>query len=96
MKIDPTLPAAAGPAGAEAGARKAGGGFADMLEHAVEKVNRSLLEADDLRRRLAAGEPVDVARTMIATTKAGLSLRLLLQVRNKVVSAYEEIMRIQP
>lgn len=79
--------------GVKAGA--AGRGFKEMLEDTVSKVNTDLLHAADLTGRKAAGEPLDIAQTVIESTKAELSFRLLLQVRNKVLNAYEEIMRMQ-
>lgn len=70
-------------------------GFDDMLKNAIESVNDRMLEADDLTQRSAVGEPVDIHELMIASTKAELSFRTLLQVRNKALTAYEEIMRMQ-
>ena len=48
-----------------------------------------------MAQQMAAGKPVNLADTMIAITKADLSFKLLLQVRNKALSAYDEIMRMQ-
>ncbi len=70
-------------------------GFGEMLEKAVGKVNDNILAAQDVSERLAKGEPVDIADTMIAISKADVSFRLLMQVRNRALSAYEEIMRMQ-
>ncbi len=70
-------------------------GFADLLKNAVQTVNERMNEADALTQKSAVGEPVDIHELMIASTKAELSSRLLLQVRNKVLTAYEEIMRMQ-
>ncbi len=70
-------------------------GFGEMLEKAVGKVNENILAAQDISERLAKGEPVDIADTMIAISKADVSFRLLMQVRNRALSAYEEIMRMQ-
>ena len=44
---------------------------------------------------MSLGEPRDVHEVMIAMEKAGISLRLMVQVRNKILAAYEEIMRLQ-
>ena len=70
-------------------------GFSDMLKDAVNKVNSRLVEAEDLSTRLAMGEDLDIAGVMSTMTKASISFRLLLQVRNKALGAYEEIMRMQ-
>ena len=70
-------------------------GFGDMLKQAISQVNQRLKEADELANRLAMGEHVDIAQVMSAMAKADISFRLLLQVRNKALNAYEEIMRMQ-
>lgn len=70
-------------------------GFAELLKKAASKVNAQHFAADGLTQRLAAGESLDIAQTMLAITKVDLSLRLLVQVRNKALTAYEEIMRMQ-
>ncbi len=86
--------------GAEAKAPSGGegssvAGFGDMLKQAISQVNQRLKEADELANRLAMGEHVDIAQVMSAMAKADISFRLLLQVRNKALNAYEEIMRMQ-
>ncbi len=72
-----------------------GAGFGDVLKGAVSKVNSDLLNAQSVSEQVAAGEPVDVAQAMLALSKADLSFKLLLQVRNRALGAYEEIMRMQ-
>jgi flagellar hook-basal body complex protein FliE len=72
-----------------------GRGFKEMLEDTVSKVNKDVLHAQDLAGGKAAGEHLDIAQTVIESTKAELSFRLFLQVRNKVLNAYEEMMRMQ-
>lgn len=70
-------------------------GFADLLKNAIQTVNGRMNEADALVQKSAVGEPVDIHELMISSTKAELSFRTLLQVRNKALTAYEEIMRMQ-
>ena len=70
-------------------------GFGDLLKQSISAVNKRLVEAEDLGNRLAMGEHVDIARVMSEMAKADISFRLLLQVRNKALNAYEEIMRMQ-
>ncbi len=72
-----------------------GKGFQKMLEDSLGNVNRQIIESKNMARQMAAGQPVNLADTMIAITKADLSFKLLLQVRNKALSAYEEVMRMQ-
>ncbi|OEU76430.1 MAG: flagellar hook-basal body complex protein FliE [Desulfuromonadales bacterium C00003093] len=69
--------------------------FGDMLKNAASRVNQDILTAHKRSESMAAGEQVDIARTMIDITKADVSFKMLLQVRNKALSAYEEVMRLQ-
>ncbi len=71
------------------------GGFEDMLKESLEKVNALQGEADKNIEGLAAGKGGDLHNTMIAIEKADLSFNLMVQVRNKLLAAYEEIMRMQ-
>jgi flagellar hook-basal body complex protein FliE len=52
-------------------------------------------ESDKLTGQLVTGEVQDVHEVMIAAQKASLSLQMTVQVRNKVVEAYQEVMRMQ-
>lgn len=52
-------------------------------------------EAGRLEDSVASGENVNIHQAVIAGEKAGLSFRLLMQVRNKMVEAYQEVMRMQ-
>ena len=70
-------------------------GFGQMLGKAIETVNQHHIEADQATVDLATGRSSDVHKAMIAIEKADVSLRMLMQVRNKIVSAYETIMRTQ-
>ncbi len=70
-------------------------GFSQMLKEGMDRVNTSLNKADELASGLAAGRDVDVPDAMIAITRAEISFKMFLQIRNKALSAYEEIMRLQ-
>ena len=70
-------------------------GFGNFLKGAVGEVNQLHHEADQAVEALAAGRSQDVHNTMIALQKADVSFQLLMQIRNKVVSAYETVMRMQ-
>ena len=70
-------------------------GFGDLLKKAVESVNTMQHEAGRLENAVAQGENVNIHQAVIAGEKAGLSFKLLMQVRNKMVDAYQEIMRMQ-
>lgn len=76
-------------------AKSVGEGFADALQTAVSKVNDTQLAADTAVEKLQTGESRNLHEVMISMEKADISMRLLLQVRNKVIDAYQEIMRMQ-
>lgn len=58
-------------------------------------MNDAQLQADQAITDLTTGKQQDLHQTMIAIEKASLSFELMMQVRNKIVSAYEEISRMQ-
>jgi flagellar hook-basal body complex protein FliE len=69
--------------------------FAGIIKRAMNDVNQAQIEADKAIQELATGNEKNIHQTMIALEKAEVSFQLMLQVRNKIVSAYEEIMRMQ-
>lgn len=69
--------------------------FANMLENSIEKVNELQVHADKAIKELVAGRTKNVHETMLAVERADLSLKLMMQVRNKIIDAYREIMRMQ-
>jgi flagellar hook-basal body complex protein FliE len=71
------------------------GSFATLLQQSLERVNGLQHEADAAARAFAVGQAPSVHDVMIAMEKADLSLRLTTKVRNKVVEAYQEMMRMQ-
>jgi flagellar hook-basal body complex protein FliE len=76
---------------------KVGGGegsFSGLLREALSQTGRLQQEADTLVEQVARGQSGNLAETMIAIEKAQISFQLMLQVRNKVVEAYQEIMRM--
>ncbi len=72
-----------------------GGGLSQTFEKLLQEVNQHQLNAEAKQVDLMVSEKKDIHGTMLALEKADLSMRLMLQVRNKLVSAYEEIMRMQ-
>ena len=60
-----------------------------------DEVNRNQLEAENNIVEMVAGRNKDIAGTMVSMEKADTSVRMLMGVRNKIVNAYEEIMRMQ-
>ena len=71
-----------------------GDGFGEFIKGAVEKVNNMEARANQSVEKLMMGK-TGIHETMIALQKADISLRFLLQVRNKAMDAYREIMRMQ-
>ena len=69
--------------------------FSTMLDTMVAQVNRQQLSADQAMQRLSDGGARNLHEAMIAMEKADISLRFLVQVRNKAMDAYQEIMRMQ-
>ncbi|WP_051327923.1 flagellar hook-basal body complex protein FliE [Desulfatirhabdium butyrativorans] len=68
--------------------------FGEMLKNTLSEVNREQNSADDAVKNLATGRDKDIHHTMIEMEKASVSLNLMMQVRNKVLDAYQEIMRM--
>ena len=81
------------PSGKTAGTEKRG--FGDFLSDSLQEVDRQIKTADEQAQRVVAGEDVSIHGTMINLEKANISLEFMLQVRNKVIEAYHEIMRMQ-
>lgn len=69
--------------------------FKHALVDALKRVNSDQIESQELHKQLAAGQVDRLHDVMVAAEKASLSLQLTMQVRNKVVEAYQEVMRMQ-
>ena len=69
--------------------------FGQVLKQSLNDVNQLQNQADEAISALATGQNTDIHNTMIAMEKADVAFRLLMQIRNKVISAYETIMRMQ-
>lgn len=72
-----------------------GKSFADMLQNSMASVNADQQQADRAIKELIAGRSKNIHETMLTIEKADSSLKLMMQVRNKVLDAYREIMRMQ-
>lgn len=70
------------------------GGFLDALHSAVGQVSQVQSEADAQVASMLNGNGQDVHSAMIAVEKANLTFELMVQVRNKIISAYQEVSRI--
>ena len=70
--------------------------FSDALKAQLDNVNKTQVQADQMGERFAAGDnSVSLSDTMIAMQKASISFQATVQVRNKLVSAYHDIMNMQ-
>lgn len=74
---------------------EAGPSFKETLQTALGEVNEAMKAADSATQKFASGQATSLHEVMIAMEKADLSLRTLSAVRNKVVDAYQEVMRMQ-
>jgi flagellar hook-basal body complex protein FliE len=74
---------------------KAGSGFGAVLQDAIHKVEEFKTTASNGVEAFLSGEGEDLHKTIMATQRAELAMELFQQVRNKVVQAYQEVMRMQ-
>lgn len=71
------------------------GDFQEMLKKSLEEVNQDQVNANTAIHELVAGRSKNIHETMLAVERADTSLKLMMQVRNKALDAYREIMRMQ-
>lgn len=69
--------------------------FKEILKDSINKANELEKEADKEVQKLAKMDSQDIHATMIAIEKADLTFQTMMQIRNKIINAYEEIMRMQ-
>ena len=70
--------------------------FSELLKQSVDKVNETQADSKRLQEAFQSGDPnVQVSEVMVAMQKSNVSFQAMLQVRNKLVSAYQEIMNMQ-
>ncbi|MGL6159389.1 flagellar hook-basal body complex protein FliE [Microbulbifer sp.] len=73
-----------------------GGGFADALRGSLERINGLQSLSGEMSRAFQAGEPgVALHDVMIASQKAGIAFEMGVQVRNRLVNAYKDVMNMQ-
>ena len=75
--------------------RSAPGGFASALSDAIGRVEQFQQNSQNAIGKFLSGEDEEIHKVALATQQAELSFDLFLQVRNKVVAAYQEVMRMQ-
>lgn len=69
-------------------------GFAETLGHALDEVSAAQRRSSEMQAAYERGEVTDVAKVMLARQESGVAFEATLQVRNKLLSAYQEIMRM--
>jgi flagellar hook-basal body complex protein FliE len=69
--------------------------FGKLLQSAVDKVNEAQVEAGKMSDAFEKGETTDLTQVMIALQKARISFQAMVEVRNKLVGAYQDIMNMQ-
>lgn len=69
--------------------------FSEFLKGSMKEVNAQQKAADQAIEELATGESKDIHSTMIKMQQASVSLQMMMQVRTKIVDAYQEVMRTQ-
>ncbi len=82
----------------QAGPDKAAGqgtGFGDMINNAIQQLDQVQKTADQASLQAANGQGADLHNAMIAVEEASLSFQLAMQVRNKIMDGYQEVMRMQ-
>ena len=72
----------------------AGSPFSDYIRQSLEDVNSRMLDADQAIDDLVTGKNQDIHNTMISMQKADISFELVMQIRNKIVAAYDEIRKM--
>ena len=68
--------------------------FEDMLTSSIKKVNNLQLEAEKKIRDLAVGDVEDISEVVLASSRADTALRLVMEMRNKFLDAYQALSRI--
>lgn len=68
--------------------------FSSFLSDAMNKVNQAQVESSNLADKFAAGEITDLHQVTVAGQKASVMLQMTMQVRNKMIESYQEIMRM--
>ncbi len=69
--------------------------FSQFLKNAVDHVNETSQQSGDLKKAFQVGDPnIDIAQVMVASQKANIEFQLMLNVRNRLLSAYQDVMKM--
>lgn len=69
--------------------------FEDFLSESIVEVNKLQKDSDKLIERLATGDVDDISEVVMASSRAEVAMRMMMEVRNKLLEAYQQISRIQ-
>jgi flagellar hook-basal body complex protein FliE len=95
LRIDGPGPLRYTPLGRPAEVIGPGEDFGTTLRGALQEVNRLQLDAGSDVNRVVAGEEVDLHEVMISSAEAGIAFEMMMEIRNKLLEAYQEVMRMQ-
>jgi flagellar hook-basal body complex protein FliE len=69
--------------------------FGQWLNQSIASIDKMQQQSDEAALKLVTGENTDIHGTMIAMQKANIAMNLVMEIRNKIISAYDEIKRMQ-
>ena len=75
--------------------KKAEGNFSDILKKELENTNSALEKAEKIEADIATGQVKDLAKASITIQKAEMQMKMMLEVRNKAINAYKELLKTQ-
>ncbi|WOJ93301.1 flagellar hook-basal body complex protein FliE [Congregibacter variabilis] len=92
-----SMASAAGSGSEASGAEQvSGANFSTLMQDSIEEVNASMMQAKALATSFESGDPqISVTEVMVASQRAGLEFQAMTEVRNKLLTAYQEIMSMQ-
>ncbi len=73
----------------------AGGGFDELLKKEIDSTNEMLNKAEETEAAMATGQVKDLAQAAITIQKAEMKMKMMLEVRNKAINAYKELLKTQ-
>ena len=68
--------------------------FEELLSSSMKQVNALQLEADDMVNKLATGDVEDISEVVLASSRAEIALKMFMELRNKLVDAYQQLSRM--
>ncbi len=71
-----------------------GPNFGELMQQAINQVNETQMQASSLTQAFEMGENIDLSQVMLAVNKSRVSFEALTQVRNKLLSAYQDVMNM--